>query len=156
MCTRLHHSQSAFIPGCVVIAAGLLVVSPARADWGLIGYWAMDENGGTVVNDTHDPSEPNNHDGTVSNAVWKSGHHGSALEFPKETESAMVTGIAQAFNDAADGASLTVSAHIVNTVVNQTPCINCYLNKSDTEGSGAVDGQDIKPFIDLLIDRLPQ
>lgn len=112
MCMRLHHSKSAFSPGCVFIAAGLLVVSPARGDWGLIGYWAMDENGGTVVNDTHDSYDPNNHDGTVFNAVWKSGRHGSALEFPKETESAMVTGIAQAFDDAADGTSLTVSAWV--------------------------------------------
>ncbi|MHC4432874.1 MAG: PA14 domain-containing protein [Planctomycetota bacterium] len=43
----------------------------------LLGYWSLDENGGTIAAD----SSGNGHDGTVIGAEWTGGIMGSALDF---------------------------------------------------------------------------
>ena len=44
---------------------------------GLVGYWSMDEGGGSIINDY----SSNSNDGTISGASWTSGKKGGALEF---------------------------------------------------------------------------
>lgn len=71
-------------PFISVIAIYIWVLSTSlRADItdGLIAYWPMDENGGTIVHDV----SANGHDGTIQgDPQWTAGKFGSALEFDGE------------------------------------------------------------------------
>ncbi|MCH7558844.1 MAG: discoidin domain-containing protein [Planctomycetes bacterium] len=61
-----------------VLVLGLALTSAVEAaDPSLVGWWRFDEGSGTIVKD----SSGNGNDGTITNATWETGKHGSALGF---------------------------------------------------------------------------
>ena len=56
------------------ISLFLVYLGLANAD--MVAYWSMDENSGSVANDSQ-----NNLDGTINGADWTPGKYGSALNF---------------------------------------------------------------------------
>jgi hypothetical protein len=72
--------MKAAIPCLILLVAGLFVISgQARAvEEGLVGYWKLDENGGTQVEDS---SGMGNKGVIIGNVEWVEGMFGSALLF---------------------------------------------------------------------------
>ena len=88
---------------------------------GLLGYWAFNEDTGTIAND----SSGNGYTGTVSGAAWVPGYIGSALSFNGTTNYVKTVGIpfASAFSRSRPGvnpavATQTVYARIAETQYN--------------------------------------
>lgn len=63
---------------------------PRKGHWatkGLVGYWLFNEGSGNIIQDL----SGNGNDGVITNATWRPGNHGSALDFVASENDNVIT-----------------------------------------------------------------